>query len=68
MIDRDSFFSTLQSLPQFVLETDANFDEALNWVLDQCQWCTLSNAEFRMVEEVFEEAIAWVLYTLCQKY
>jgi len=58
MTNRDLFFSALQSLPQFVMETDANFEQALDWMLDQCEWCTLSNAEFRMVEEVFEEAIA----------
>ena len=56
--NRDPFFSALQSLPQFVMETDANFEQALDWMLDQCEWCTFSNAEFRMVEEVFEEAVA----------
>ena len=58
MTNRDPFFSALQSLPQFVLETDADFNQTLDWVLDQCEWCSLSNAEFRMVEEVFNEVIS----------
>lgn len=60
MTNRDPFLTTLQSLPQFVLETDATFEQALEWVLDQCDWTAgmLSSAEFCMFEEVFDEAIA----------
>jgi hypothetical protein len=59
MTNRDPFFSALQSLPQFVGETDATFDQALDWVLDQCDWtfAMLSNAEFRMFEELFDEVV-----------
>lgn len=58
--NRDPFLSALQSLPQFVLETDADFEQALDWVLDQCEWdsAMLSGAEFRMVENLFNEVIA----------
>jgi len=58
--NRDPFLSALQSLPQFVLETDADFDQAVDWVLDQCDWTSamLSGAEFRMIEQLFDEVIA----------
>ena len=58
--NRDPFLSALQSLPQFVLETDADLDQAVDWVLDQCDWTPgmLSGAEFRMIEQLFDEVIA----------
>jgi hypothetical protein len=57
MTNRDSFFSALQSLQQFVLETDADFMTALDWVLDQCDWCYLTSAEWKMFEEQFNDII-----------
>ena len=63
MYNRDAFWSALQSLPQFVLETDANLEQATDWMIDQviddqCELGVFSNAQFRIVEEVFEKIIA----------
>jgi hypothetical protein len=60
MTKRDTFFSALQSLQQFVLETDADFMTALDWVLDQCDWCYLTSAEWAIFEEHFDSIISEV--------
>jgi hypothetical protein len=57
MTDRNLFYQAMQSFPQFVGETQCNFDQAVDWVLDQCNWCYLTNAEYELVEEVFEDNI-----------
>ena len=57
MTNRDSFFSALQSLHQFVLETDADFDQALDWILDQCNWCYVTSAEWNMFEEHYNDIV-----------
>lgn len=57
MTKRDCFFSALQSLQQFVLETDADFNQALDWVLDQCGWCYVTSAEWKMFEEHYNDIL-----------
>jgi hypothetical protein len=57
MTNRDSFFSALQSLQQFVLETDADFDQALDWILDQCNWSYVTSAEWNMFEEHYNDIV-----------
>lgn len=50
---RDCFYSALQSLQQFVSETDADFITALDWILDQCDWCYLTSAEWSIFEQEY---------------
>ena len=57
MTNRDLFYQAIQSFPQFVGETQCDFDQAVDWILDQCNWCYLTNAEYKLVEEVFEDNI-----------
>ena len=51
------FSQVMQSFPQFVGETQCDFDQALDWVIDQCNFRKLTDEEVNEVEEVFEDFI-----------
>ena len=51
------FSQVMQSFPQFVGETQCDFDQALDWVIDQCNFRKLTDEEVNEVEEVFEDNI-----------
>ena len=51
------FSQVMQSFPQFVGETQCDFDQALDWVIDQCNFRKLTDEEVNEVEKVFEDNI-----------
>lgn len=48
-----SFESALQSLPQFIMEMDADWGMVYDWMEDQCD--SLTDAQWDEVGEVYEE-------------
>ncbi len=59
MTIRDKFFQAMQGLPGFILDTECDLSSAIDWITDQCGWCYLTNAEFNLVSEVFDECATW---------
>jgi hypothetical protein len=57
MTQFSQFSQVMQSFPQFVGETQCDFEQALDWVIDQCNFRKLTDAEVNEVEEVFEDNI-----------
>jgi hypothetical protein len=55
-MSRDPFVFALASLPDFVLETEADYSDAVDWVLDQCGWNIkmISNVEMSMIAQVYD--------------
>ena len=53
--NREKFFEVMGSLRGFILETECDFNTAVDWVTDQCDWNYLTNSEFTLVSEVFDE-------------
>ncbi len=51
------FSQVMQSFPQFVGETQCDFELALDWVIDQCNFRKLTDAEVNEVEKVFDDNI-----------
>jgi hypothetical protein len=50
----DPFGSCLESLGCFINEMQPSFIETVDWVLDQCGWCYLSNAEWCILEQHYD--------------
>ncbi len=53
----NQFSQVMQSFPQFVGETQCDFELALDWVIDQCNFRKLTDAEVNEVEKVFDDNI-----------
>jgi hypothetical protein len=51
---RDPFGEALAALPGFINEMEPDFMGCVDWVLDQCGWCYISNAEWNILEERYD--------------
>ena len=48
------FSQVMQSFPQFVGETQCDFDQALDWVIDQCNFRKLTDEEVAKFRAIIE--------------
>jgi len=53
----DCFATALQSLPSYLQEMQPSLIDAVDWVLDQCGWCYCSNAEWKIIEQYWEQYV-----------
>ena len=56
-MSNDPFASALASLPSFIEETNLEYADYVDWVLDQCDWTLemISDVELSMIAEIYDE-------------